>query len=113
MTARMDGDKRCSCSAVNRPRLLSHPLTKTNTSICCQDLLLWFGGSCSNTSNLIKQGHSKGSEEAPSQDSRGTSQVDDLEGSCLQNVCRNLLVSFLSRHFSYCLIGCCFLGNGS
>lgn len=29
------------------------PVTKSNTSICCQDLLLWSNNSCSETSNLI------------------------------------------------------------
>lgn len=35
-----------SCSEVC-PRV-----TKPNTSICCQDLLLWFNNSCSNAANL-------------------------------------------------------------
>lgn len=52
--ARMNGGNRCSQSAVNTPSaaLRSPPVTKSNTSICCQDLLLWSNNSRSETSNL-------------------------------------------------------------
>lgn len=39
--------KRTSAALASLPSV-----TKTHTSICCQDLLLWFGGSHSNMSNL-------------------------------------------------------------